>query len=315
MIVDIRMDVGGTGIKGAACIEGELQNIMEFPARSGESKEALIRHFARIIDTLAGEHTIRHVAMAFPGPFDYKKGIPYMRGLAKYEALYGVKLIPAITEELTKLRKVSKVMSSDTVFLNQDSAAGITWSFLNDVSAYALGVAKTHDLSGRTMCVCLGTGAGSAFLDGRTLVTDPECGVPENGWIYCLPYKDSVIDDYLSDRGIRKLSTGILGKEYSPKEVSETAELQESTETAQDTFQVNIDRSAAIRVFSVFGEDLCSALQGPMLDFHTETLVLGGKITLSEKLFSGKLKRLCEEKGIRLLVEADTTQMALIGLE
>ena len=39
--------------------------------------------------------------MAFPGPFDYEQGISLMKGLNKYDQIYGMK----IPQELRKRRR------------------------------------------------------------------------------------------------------------------------------------------------------------------------------------------------------------------
>ncbi len=40
----------------------------------------------------------------------------------------------------------------------------------------------------KILCVCIGTGAGSAFVEnGKTVKTGK--GVPENGWIYQQPFE------------------------------------------------------------------------------------------------------------------------------
>ena len=192
MNVDLLLDVGGTGIKGAACPRGGCPGpLREFPAHSNADHAALLRHFSDILRTLAGNESVGRVAMAFPGPFDYEKGVPLMRGLAKYEALYGV-CLPEALEEIGFCPE--------------------KWYFINDVSACALGVAQCLPARHRALAVCLGTGAGSAFMVDSRLCTDAGEGVPENGWIYPLPYGASIVDDYLSDRGLRRLSRRLLGE-------------------------------------------------------------------------------------------------------
>ena len=39
-------------------------------------------------------------------------------------------------------------------------------------------------------------------------------GVPENGWIYQQPFGDSILDDYLSVRGLEQICLAVRGKVF-----------------------------------------------------------------------------------------------------
>ena len=100
------LDVGGTEIKAAAVgLDGVLLSpIHYFPADSGRGKEELLTHFAQIVLALARQvegTPIAGVHLAFPGPFDYEKGISLMQGLDKYDALYGVDLRQELLQRLS----------------------------------------------------------------------------------------------------------------------------------------------------------------------------------------------------------------------
>ena len=276
MKTDLLLDVGGNGIKGAACPCGGVPGpIREFPAHSDAPRNTLIAHFSGILRTLAGEQAVGRIAMAFPGPFDYARGIPRMRGLAKYESIYGVALPEA---------------------LEADGVSAEGWAFINDVSAYALGACALLPPSHRALCVCLGTGAGSAFLLNGQLCTDEAQGIPENGWIYALPYKASILDDYLSDRGIRALSRSMLAQTLSPREL-------------------NRDLADYAPVWDAFGQDLVCGLEPVLLRFHATDLVLGGKISLAWARFGAALGALCASMGIRIHLAPDTSEHVIRGLQ
>ena len=276
MITDLLIDVGGTGIKGTACtLDRQTGSILEFPAHADAPQDRLLAHFADILRSLAGENRIRCVAMAFPGPFDYDRGIPYMQGIGKYESIYGICLPEAL------------------------SALGIRaerWVFINDVSAYALGVASLLPAKHRALAVCLGTGAGSAFLIDGKLCTDASEGIPENGWIYALPYRDSIVDDYLSDRGIRRLSRSLLGQEHSPREL-------------------NDGNPYAEPVWQAFGKDAAAALLPVFQAFRPTDFVTGGKICLAWERFGGPLEDLCRNLGIRHHLACGTSLPTINGLK
>jgi len=64
-----------------------------------------------------------------PGPFDYVKGISYIRGVAKYENLYGINI-------------------SDAVSVNLGIQDGFLIRFMNDASSFAVGEAWQGSASG-----------------------------------------------------------------------------------------------------------------------------------------------------------------------
>ena len=283
MTCDVLLDVGGTGIKGSALARGEIRlPYAEFPSRAGEPCEALAGHLTAIIRELAGGMPVRRIAMAFPGPFDYDRGIPMMRGLDKYESLYGVCLPQLLAPRLGE--------------------AGITpqiWYFINDASAFALGACAALGLKGRVMNVCLGTGAGSGFIvDGR-LTQEPDDGVPAGGWIYPIPYDGATVDDHFSDRGVRALSQRMCGRRFSPLELN---------------LQADAGSQIAREIWQVFGARMANIFRILLLDFRADALVLSGKIARAEKWFAAPLRAMCGELGVRLVIEPDTTRYILQGL-
>ena len=86
------LDVGGTGIKGCVSREGSdvIEEYREFPAKSDGSPKVIFDHFSAIIKTLGGGRTISGIGFAFPGPFDYSRGISLMQGIGKYDSIFGM---------------------------------------------------------------------------------------------------------------------------------------------------------------------------------------------------------------------------------
>ena len=91
--ITVSLDVGGTEIKAAAVEKGALlTDIMHFPAQSDAFASVILDNFARIINEVRGEHELDRICFAFPGPFDYENGICLIKGLAKYDSIYGFNL-------------------------------------------------------------------------------------------------------------------------------------------------------------------------------------------------------------------------------
>jgi glucokinase len=227
--------------------------------------------------------------MAFPGPFDYNKGISLMKGLAKYESLYQVS-IPAQMISLGKKENFSFIPQSEGDF-----------KFINDVEAYARGVMdKRKLLQGfRVIYLCIGTGAGSAYsIDGQ-ISTDYSENIPQNGWIYPVPFKASIIDDYISVRGINKLARKYCNNSFSPLELSKMAIL---------------GNSQAVNAYIEFGENLSLALLPLLTRFQANTFVIGGNISRSSELFLTPVEESCMKLGIAVIIESDTSRQIMMGL-
>lgn len=280
----ICLDVGGTEIK-TACVDesGKLtQPLQHFPARAGENAENLLAHFAGIIrETNPAPEKSAGIRLAFPGPFDYERGICLMQGLAKYDALYGLDL----------RRELGNRLGVEPERIR----------FANDASAFALGemgfgVARGSE---RALFVCIGTGCGSGFGLNGVLAPRGTPGVPDSGYIYDAPFLDARIDDYLSRRGLMGLTRERLGEALDGKALAQ---------------RVLEGDSQARHCFREFGVRLRDALI-PFLDgFRPEVVCLGGQIMKSGAFFLGPLEAECGRRGIRTAVMEDTSLRTMQGL-
>ncbi|MEI6050691.1 MAG: ROK family protein [Bacteroidota bacterium] len=195
---------------------------------------------------------VKGIGFAMPGPFDYVKGICYIRGVAKYENLYGFNITEAISKSLN--------VSEDFLI-----------RYMNDASAFAVGEAWAGSASkaDRSLSITLGTGFGSAFISNRIPIVDgPE--VPRLGCIYHLPYSDGIADDYFSTRGLLGRYKSFTGKELNG--VKELATLAASDRIVSD-------------LFTDFGDKLGLFLTPWLKTFKAEILVIGGNISHAYSLF------------------------------
>jgi glucokinase len=171
------MDVGGSHVT-AALVDGAV--IVE------RAESALDPHASadEILDTIAGAGLeLGHHdtwTLAFPGPFDYARGVGTFEGVAKFGALAGLDLGALLGERL-------------------DASV----SFLDDADAYGqgewfAGAARGHD---RAICITLGTGVGASFLREGVAVWDGD-GVPPGGNLYPFEYGGRPIEDTVSTRAV-----------------------------------------------------------------------------------------------------------------
>lgn len=295
----IAFDVGGSFIKSVILYEtGELilDSFAIYPAKSKESKEKIIDNlFFRIKQQmnrmLDGDGKLLGIGFAFPGPFDYESGISYIKGIDKFEHLYGVNIRYNLIERINQDKQITKKISNNFCIL-----------FENDASLFALGEQVTGKGKNynKTMYLTIGTGAGSAFIENGQLVKqDPR--VPENGWIYNEPFKDSIIDDYISKRGILRLAAqyGICTKD---KDVVELAALAKSN---------NI---TAKKVFHIFGQYIGDAVNPYISNFSPEALIIGGQISKSKDLFIKGIFDKLLNKNLIIKFTDDTSKSTFQGV-
>jgi len=195
---------------------------------------------------------VRGIGFAMPGPFDYPAGLALFRGVKKYDSLFQVN----VRDEMVK-----RLGIPDSVPVR----------FLNDATCFAIGEAWLGGASSfnRTVAITLGTGFGSAFVDGGIPVESGE-EVPPHGCVYHLPYKDSNADDHFSTRWF--LSN------YHQKTGKNAGGVKELAEKAQSDEQVRA-------LFSEFGENLGHFLAPWLKRFRAECLTIGGNIAYSYDLF------------------------------
>ncbi|MDP4223148.1 MAG: ROK family protein [Bacteroidota bacterium] len=265
----IGVDIGGSHISCAAVSldsfsvlhETRTERSVNNKAQANEIIGVWVQALSEVIKKIP-ENSLKGIGFGMPGPFDYVKGISYIRGVAKYEHLYGCNVKNAISDNLNF----------------QD---GFPVRFMNDVSTFAVGEALVGKAARvkRSMSITLGTGFGSAFIKDRIPIVDgPE--VPRLGCVYHLPYGDNIADDYFSTRWFIGSYKKRTGKELSG--VKEFSELAGKDKVVLD-------------LFTEFGNNLGVFLAPWLMRFKAEIVVVGGNIShaysLFGKIFEESLKR------------------------
>ncbi len=153
--------------------------------------------------------SVAGLSIAMPGPFDYEKGISYIKGLGKYESLYGID----IKQYLANLLK----LDPQVIRFRNDAESTIAGEVL-------MGAGKEYD---KVMGVTLGTGFGSAFSKNK---------ITEDINLGSAPYKDTIADDYLSTRWFVKRHQELTGIALIDG-VKELSSLAAKTDLARDIFR------------------------------------------------------------------------------
>jgi glucokinase len=257
--IAIGTDIGGSHISCAAIdlVSGKIirNTLTERSVDNQAQANTIIGTWTQALSAVLKKvplENVKGIGFAMPGPFDYVKGISYIRGVAKYENLYGINITDAISNSLSV-------------------KDGFLIRFMNDASSFAVGEAWAGSAANfnRSLSITLGTGFGSAFIRNRIPIVDgPE--VPKLGCIYHLPFKDGIADDYFSTRGLLSRYKKLTGKELDG--VKELAALAGTEKAVTDLF---ID----------FGENTGLFLAPWLNKFKAEILVIGGNISHAYNLF------------------------------
>lgn len=228
----ILLDVGGTFIK---CSDGR-----SIPINSNGTREEIISSLVSAI----GE--AESAAIAIPGPFDYDKGIFFMKH--KFAAVYGERFADLCGKPDAKL------------------------SFVHDVNGMLLGemvAGKGKDYK-RVALVTLGTGLGFSMSIDSEILTGRD-GSPLKS-IYDLPYKEGILEDYASKRGILRA--------YGDDNIT-------VKEIAEKAYQGD---TKALEAFNTVGSIIAKVIAPLMTEYKIEALFFGGQISRSFSLLEPSLK-------------------------
>lgn len=232
----ILLDVGGTFIK---CSDSR-----SIPIDSAGSREEIV---SALREAVSGGYD--RIRVAIPGPFDYENGIFLMKH--KFAGVYGESF-----KEIAGLPQDADVR------------------FIHDVNCMLLGEVSSGAAVGwgRVALVSLGTGLGfSMFEDGHILCN--QYGSPAVS-IYNRPYRDGVLEDYASKRGLLRLygPTSLTVKELAQKARGASSE-------------------GAAEAFASMGTIIGEAIAPILIEHGIECLLFGGQISRSADLFVPAVKR------------------------
>ncbi|REE67664.1 glucokinase [Paenibacillus taihuensis] len=295
-------DVGGTQIKAAVMRDGEIiaSTVGHYDSRSELETEAVIDHFVDIfVDVLKrgdlSKEPISGFGLAFPGPFDYEHGVCLIQGLGKFESLYGLNIGSLLDEAIRS-----------HALLREQLRPEFRIVFENDAALFGLGeiAVVDGDAQGeeRAICLTIGTGLGSCYVERGQLVKH-RAGVPENGWLYPVPYGNRIADDCISRRGVLQLAEE-MGMAFAGRDVRELAEAAAAGD------------AAAVQLFEQFGRRMAVILGPSFRAYEPNLIVLGGQISKSASLFVPAFKEGLLAQGViaQVRVSADTFASTFRGI-
>lgn len=275
--IALGVDIGGSHITAVAVdmdtktiIPGTLSgSAVDNKAQAGEIIAVWSQSLKMVLDKV-NILKVRGIGFAMPGPFDYVNGICLIKGVPKYENLYGVNVGEAISKKL-------------------DLPGSCKVRFMNDASSFAVGEAwagKAKDFR-KSMAITLGTGFGSAFLDNKIPVVDGPL-VPKMGCVYHLPVENGIADDYFSTRWLVRRYKEVTGIDAEgAKEVADAAKKDQKAKA----------------IFDQFGKNIGSFLSPWLIKFGAEVLVIGGNISHAYDLFGESFQKELISSGCKTRTE------------
>lgn len=247
--VAIGVDIGGTkiraGIVGAeGVVYGEPRSIATCAKQPGE--EIVQRLIALIKETLshAGEYEVLGIGVGCTGPLDLRKGM--LLEVENLPTLNNYPLLQVLEEALHM--KVKMENDANALIL-----AEALW-----------GAGKDADT---VLGFTLGTGIGCALINHGTVWQGKnDCA----GEIWTAPYRDGILEEYVSGNAVKRLYEQYTGKHLSGTEIAALAIAGEE---------------AAKQVWDDFAQALAYALSWTVNMLDPQMVVIGGSIIKSANLF------------------------------
>lgn len=281
----IGVDIGGSHIT-SAIVDLQKGEITGYPVTTDvdhtSPAEVIFSAWTENLRLLINESGIQvgQIGMAFPGPFDYDKGVSWMEH--KFRSIHGINIGQTLSARLLEFK-------------------GLEFRFVNDAGAFALGessfgAAKDTD---RAIVLTLGTGVGSGFVAGHTIVRTGDT-VPEGGEVWNLPFHDGIVDEAFSTRWVTGRYKELTGK---------------TVQGAKDVAMRYMFDDAAKQIFTEYGYRLAEFTAPWLKRFDCSTLVLGGNISRSLGLFLQPLQRAYGQAGLTVEVKGSVLldKAAMLG--
>jgi glucokinase len=261
----IGIDIGGTHIS-AGLVDLETRKILQkslFRTRLNTQGplEDILHTWSEIIKKTAsfGSGKLR-LGIAMPGPCDYEEGISLMVGQNKFDSLYDLNIKQLLAERLGITKENILMMNDACCSLKGEVYGGAAKGYSNVIG------------------LTLGTGLGSAKYKS-SFTYDAE--------LWCLPFFDGLVEDYLSTRWFVQRYKEITG---------------ETVGGVKELVALNDTNSEVSGIFDEFGTNLGLFLVKFIEMEDPELVILGGNISNAYGLFSDNLLLVLKEHGISIPV-------------
>lgn len=245
------VDIGGSHISSALVDLAKKEIVPNTLCRrlvnSKEPADFVIEQWSQCIEesqTKGGMASTR-LGIAIPAPFDYEKGICFIKDQDKFDLLYNMNIKDLLAERLKIERKDITMQNDASCFMLGEMIVGAGKNFRQ-----ALGIT-------------LGTGLGSASATGLTI---------KDAGLWDTPFKDSIAEEYISNRWFLNSYFEQTGQRLPG--VKELAQLAESDPIAKNLFA---------EFGNSLGQFIKIAVE--KVNKEPQAVIIGGNIAKSNPLF------------------------------
>ena len=147
----------------------------------------------------------------------------------------------------------------------------------------------------RSIIVTIGTGLGSTFLENDTVLNELTEGIPEHGYLYNIPYRDGMADDFFSTRWFVNTWNTL----FPDKKVSGVKEI------ALARFELETDNAQSL--FENFASNFVEFITPFLLNFKPEKLIIGGNIAKASDFFLDNIQ--FQLKKLNLITKIDICKL------
>ncbi len=251
--VAIGLDIGGTKIRaGIVDRQGCVRNIpTEILTCAQQDRAIITNNLAALVQQILQDtsaYEVLGIGVGCTGPLDNDRGV-----------ILDVVNLPTLNHFPLK------------DFLEQQFATKVVMD--NDANALILGEAVFGAGRGydSVLGITLGTGLGCAFVaDGKIWQGNNGCA----GEIWTSPYKEGLIEDYVSGSAIANIYKYHTGVGYTALDIANMARQGDSV---------------AIRIWNSFADDLAYALSWIVNMTDPQSIVMGGSVSKSADLFMDRV--------------------------
>lgn len=236
--MNLGIDIGGTNVSLGLVEGGKVSCGISVPSFSqGDTLEQTLEYLSGQIRKIITP-SVSKIGVGVPSVVDVERGI-----------VYDTQNIPSWTE--VHLKEYLEARFRVPVAVN------------NDANCFAMGVYGTYSDARKPknlVVITLGTGVGMGIVSEGRLFCGSNCGAGE---LCCLPYGDSVIEDYCS-------------KKYF------TSAGWDSKDAARAAREGDPE---ALRLFDGFGRHMGALLSAAMFAYDPDRIALSGGIANNEPFF------------------------------
>ncbi|SFN24461.1 glucokinase [Chitinophaga sp. YR627] len=209
----LAVDIGGSHIT-TALVDMQQRTLLprslwRANINSHGSAEEIIAGWVDVMQQSMGNtNGANRIGIAMPGPFDYEAGISLIKGLHKYESLYGLNIKELLAKRLQISPDAIRFTNDASCFLQGELFAGVA-----EGAQSALGLT-------------LGTGFGSSVAEN---------GMAQEGTFWKTPFRETTAEEYFSTRWFLRRYEVLSGAQISS--VKELALMAHEPGYAKDIFE------------------------------------------------------------------------------